>query len=147
MDQNVGNFSSDLKEVLVRLKTTEKGLSSKEAQNRLSLYGPNILVEKHPRPIILDAILHSVNPLVAILLIAAIIAAFTGNPLNAGIIVSIVLLSIIIDYFQSHRSLTAAKRLRAQVAVTSTVFRDQGWQEIPLHEVVPGDVIHLTAGL
>lgn len=59
---------------------------------------------------ILDAIAHSANPLVAILIIAALISAFTGRFLNAAII-AVVSLSIFLDYVQAHRSLKAAKKL------------------------------------
>lgn len=136
----------NLAEAFAALKSSERGLSVKEAKNRLLDIGPNYLVKKTVRPIIIDAILHSVNPLVGILLLAALIAAFIGNPINSSIIILIVVLSIGLDYFQSHRSLAAMKRLQAKVAMTATVLRNQEWQEISLHEVVPGDVIHLSAG-
>lgn len=147
MDQKLPSFLSlNSQEALVKLQSSEHGLTSKEAKSRLSFYGRNDLVGKRGRPVILEALSHSLNPLVAILLIAALIAAFTGSPLNAGIIISIVLLSIGLDYFQSHRSLTAAKRLRAKVTMTATVLRDDQWQEVSLPDVVPGDIIHLSAG-
>ena len=59
---------------------------------------------------------------------------------------TIVVLSVAINFWQSYRSRQAAERLRASVTPTATVLRDGQWQEIPLRVVVPGDVFRLSAG-
>ena len=66
--------------------------------------------------------------------------------MDAGIIVTIILLSVGVSFWQSYRSQQAADRLRASVAPAATVCRDGAWQELPLREVVPGDAIRLSAG-
>lgn len=133
-------------QALQALFSTEQGLSQTEAKKRLLDVGANEIVEKKYHSIILQAISHSTNPLVAILLFAALISAFTGSMVNAMIIVGIVLMSVILDYVQSHRSLMAVRHLQEQVAATAYVMRDNQWVKIPSREVIPGDVIRLCAG-
>lgn len=134
------------KQALETLQSSEKGLTTNEAAIRFVKYGTNDISQKPYRSLILEAISHSTNPLVAILIIAALISAFTGNKVNASIIITMVLVSIILDYFQSHRSLLAAKRLQTQVAATANVLRENQWCEILCSQLVPGDIIHLVAG-
>jgi Mg2+-importing ATPase len=86
------------------------------------------------------------NPLVIILLVASAIAGTLGQPVDAVIIVTMVVLGVAINFWQSYRSQQAADRLRASVSPTATVFRDGAWQETPLRNVVPGDVFRLSAG-
>jgi Mg2+-importing ATPase len=122
------------------------GLSQSEAAERLRRYGPN-----EPAPVarfsaIRQLLLLFANPLVLILLVASAISAFLGEATDAGLIVAIVLLSIAISFWQTYQSQRASERLRASVHATATVRRDGDWREIPVREVVPGDVFRLTAG-
>lgn len=133
-------------QVLVILSSGERGLTNIEAQKRRVEYGPNEVAEKTYRSIILEAISHSTNPLIGILLIAALISAFTGNIVSAVIIITMIVLSMGLDYYQSHRSLVAARRLQEQVAPSANVLRDDLWVEIPCRELIPGDIIRLVAG-
>ena len=122
------------------------GLTNKEAQLRLSQFGPNEPAETKPRSFPSDLWHALSNPLVVILLIAAIISAFLGEKADATIIAVIVLLSTAIDLAQAYRSQSAVEKLRAQVALTATVLRDGEWKELPRREIVPGDLIRLSAG-
>lgn len=133
-------------QVLIKLNSSEHGLTSVEAKQRRVMYGSNEITPKLYHSVILEAISHSTNPLVAILLIAAVISAFTGSMLNAAIIITMVIISIGLDYFQSHRSLVSMRQLQEQIAATASVLRDGLWIEIPCRELVPGDIIRLVAG-
>jgi P-type Mg2+ transporter len=86
------------------------------------------------------------NPLVIILLIASLVSAFVGEIVNASIIALMVVVSIVINFFQTWHSQRAAERLRGQVAPRATLLRDGEWSELPWREIVPGDVIRLSAG-
>jgi P-type Mg2+ transporter len=86
------------------------------------------------------------NPLVLILLMAGVASAILGDVVNASIIVTIVLLSILLNFFQTYRSQQAVERLRATVALTATVLRDGQWMELTRRLLVPGDIIRLSAG-
>jgi Mg2+-importing ATPase len=81
-----------------------------------------------------------------ILLAASLLAAFVGEITDASIIVATVLLGAMLDAFQSARSGAAADRLQQSVVPAATVWRDGRWVELPRRELVPGDVIHLSAG-
>ena len=81
-----------------------------------------------------------------ILLIAAVSSAFLGDATDAGIIIVIVLLSNTLDFTQTHKSQRAVEQLQQRVAPTATVLRDGKWQETRRTNVVPGDVVRLSAG-
>lgn len=121
----------DKQEVLSKLKSSLDGLTHIEAQKRQALYGFNEIAQSPYRLLIMEAISHSTNPLVAILLIAAVVSAFTGNVVSSIIIIIMVMMSIGLDYFQSHRSLIAIRKLQRHIASTANVLRDQQWNEIP----------------
>ena len=122
------------------------GLTSSEAAKRLEQFGPN---EPAPRRRFsaLGQVAHLFsNPLVIILLVASAISASLGQHVDASIIVTIVVLSVSINFWQSYRSEQAAEALRASVTPTATARRDGQWQEIARRTVVPGDVLRLSAG-
>lgn len=126
--------------------TTESGLTSLEAARRLIEYGPNEPAPVHRLSAVLQLFHLFANPLVIILLVASAISTSLGQQVDALIIVTIVLLSVSINFWQSYRSQRAAERLRASVTPTATVRRDGLWQETPLRNVVPGDLFRLSAG-
>lgn len=66
--------------------------------------------------------------------------------MDAAIIIAMVLIGVTINFAQSHRSQVAAMKLRDQVSPTATVLREDEWRELPRKEVVPGDIVRLSAG-
>ena len=122
------------------------GLTSVEATRRLAEYGPNEPAPRRRLSAVVEVGRLFASPLVLILLVASAVSAWLGEDVDAGIIVAIVLLSVIVDFWQSYRSQQAADRLRSSVASTATVRRDGTWKEIPLRQLVPGDVVRLSAG-
>ncbi len=128
------------------MPSAEQGLSRGEAARRLATYGPN-----EPAPVRrLSAVVQLfhlfANPLVVILLVASAIAGSLGQKVDALIIVTMVVLGVSINFWQSYRSQQAAERLRSSVIPTATVLRDGAWLETPVRNVVPGDVFRLSAG-
>ena len=124
----------------------QRGLTTAEAASRLNQYGPN-----EPVPVVHASALLALlgrlrNPLIVILLIAAVFSAFLGEAADAIIIVVMVTVGVLIDFAQTFRSQKAAERLREQVTITATVLRDGQWRELPRREVVPGDVVRITPG-
>ncbi|CEG58331.1 Magnesium-transporting ATPase, P-type 1 [Legionella fallonii LLAP-10] len=133
-------------QALDKLDSTEQGLTNINAQKRQILYGKNDLGHKPYRSVILESISNSTNPLVIILVVAALLSAFTGNMINAGIIITIIIFSVGLDYFQNRRALVAVKKLQQQIAATATALRDGQWIELSFEQLVPGDIIRLVAG-
>lgn len=122
------------------------GLTSSAAAERLARFGPNDPAPVRRGALIVEILLLFLNPLVVILLVAALISAVLGERIDAGIIVLIVFLSIAINFVQTYRSRRAIDRLREHVSLTATVLRDGTWQEIKRHEIVPDDIVRLSAG-
>ena len=122
------------------------GLTSAEAADRLKQYGPNRLKPALQRAVVLQFLAQFRNPLVLILLVAIGISALTGDVTGALIIGVIVVMSVTLDFVQAYRAGRAAERLALQVAVTATVLRDGKPCELPVTELVPGDVVLLSAG-
>ncbi|HYP69048.1 MAG TPA: magnesium-translocating P-type ATPase [Thiobacillaceae bacterium] len=122
------------------------GLSNVEAKTRFARFGPNIFREPQKKPLLLQYLARFRNPLVIVLLVASAVSAFTGEVTNFLIIASIVLLSVTLDFVQEYRANAAAEKLRESVSVRAKVMRDGKPMEIQVTQVVPGDVILLSAG-
>jgi P-type Mg2+ transporter len=122
------------------------GLTSQEAEARLKQFGPNDPAPSKHHSAVFDFLRLFLNPLVLILLIAAAVSAFLGEAADAAIIAVIVLLSTALDFTQNYQSRKAIEQLRQQVAPTATVLRDGKWGELRRSDVVPGDVVRLSAG-
>ena len=135
-----------IEELLVNLKASPQGLSSEQAMERIEVYGRNELAREHQHNAIKEFILHFKSPLVIILLIAGIITGVFGEYANTIIILTIIFVSVILDYYQESKAEKAAQLLKQKVTTTATVLRNNIKQEIPLPEIVPGDVIYLSAG-
>jgi len=123
-----------------------KGLSSQEAREKLGQYEPNDPTRVRHGASLIDLLFLFLNPLVITLLIAALVSFLLGDVVDAAIILVIVLLSITINFVQTYRSQRAIRKLRENVTPTATVLRDGQWQEIKRTEIVPGDLVRLSAG-
>ena len=104
------------------------------------------LLRKKKRLAIISFLSHFKSPLVIILLIAGLISGILGETTNAAIIFFIVVFSIILDFYQESKAERAAEMLKQRVAITATVLRDGVKREVRLNEIVPGDIIYLSAG-
>ena len=132
--------------VFRRLAPLMNGLSRAEAAGQLKQHGPNRLQPATQRAVALQFLTHFKNPLVLVLLAASAVSALTGDVTGALIIGAIVLMSVTLDFVQAYRAGRAAEQLALQVAVTATVLRDGRPRELPVTELVPGDVVLLSAG-
>ncbi|HEX8966706.1 MAG TPA: HAD-IC family P-type ATPase, partial [Chloroflexota bacterium] len=122
------------------------GLTSAEAAARLARVGPNEIETGRRFRVLREGLGLLANPLVLILIAAALISIRFGEVLDAGIIIVVILLSVALDFFQVFRSEQAANRLKSLVALTTTVIRDGRPAQIPVREIVPGDIVELRAG-
>ncbi|MGC8895234.1 MAG: magnesium-translocating P-type ATPase [Candidatus Bathyarchaeia archaeon] len=135
-----------VQELFTRLNTSLLGLSSEEAEERIRVYGYNEIVKKKKRIVVVDFLSHFKSPLIIILLVAGLISGFFGEVINTIIIFAIVMLSVILDFYQEFRAESAAEMLKQRVATTATTVRDGVKREVKLSEIVPGDIIYLSAG-
>ncbi len=125
--------------------TSVQGLSSAEAKKLLAEHGLNEIPRKK-ESVVFQFLGRFKNPLVLVLLVAAIISAFSGDDASAGIIILIVFASGALDFFNSFRASKAAAELAAKVKITAAVVRDGHAKEIPVSQIVVGDVVELSPG-
>ena len=149
-----GNVSHELKEtartssetVLQQLQSKLEGLSPSEVGLRLKRYGPNeVAREKHLSPL-LRLMSYINNPLVILLVVLSILSFLTGDARAALVIFVMVILGVVLRFYQEMRADHAAEKLKAMVSNTATVVRDGKAAEIPLNQLVPGDIVQLAAG-
>ena len=121
-------------------------MTTDEARERLERFGPNEPTPTRRGVLAAELFFLFLNPLVIILLVACVISAVLGQKVDAGIIFLMVLLGVGINFVQTYRSQRAIRKLHEHVSLTATILRDGEWKEVKRREVVPGDVVRLSAG-
>ena len=139
-------WSMDTGDALGMLETSKDGLSSAEAAGRLARYGPNVLETSKRRGTISLFLGQFKSPIILILVFAAILSLFLKDVADATIILVIIFLSGALGFWQEKGAADAVAKLLAIVQVKAMVVRDGEQSEVPLSEVVPGDVVVLDAG-
>ena len=133
-------------EVLSKLDSDQKGISSMQAKERLSQHGPN-QIESTTKPSPLKIFIGKFKDyMVLVLIFAAIISFIAGETTNAYVILGIVVLVAIIGFVQEYKAEKAMEALREMVAPEADVIRDGQMSTIPAADLVPGDVVFLEAG-
>lgn len=133
-------------ELINVLHSSSEGLSSEEARRRIAYYGSNLLKPKPRSSSIILFLSQFSSPIIIILLFAAGLSAFLHDLTDSLIIISIVVASGMLGFIQERGAANAVERLLALVQVRTTVLRDGKQMEIPIEDVVPGDIVILSAG-
>lgn len=128
------------------LQTGQNGLTTDEIESRLKRYGRNIIIEHREKAAIFQFLSKFLNPLVILLLVASAISAVTGDAISFIIISLMVFISVTLDFVQEYRAGKAADKLRQSVSLMASVIRDGKKVEIPSTQIVPGDIVILSAG-
>lgn len=139
-------WSQAVDELLASLDSRLGGLTTLEANQRLEQYGLNTLETRRKVTAFGLFVNQLKSPIILILLFATGASAVLRDWLDAVIILVIVLGSALLSFAQEYGASTAAEKLRAQVRVKATVLRDGQPKQVPAEEVVPGDVVRLSAG-
>ncbi len=147
MDQTPPSFwSFPASELLDRLQATVGGLTSPEAKKRLISFGANRLKPKTRSNAFTLLIGQFKSPIILILLVATGLSLFLHNLVDASIIFAIVLISGLLGFWQENSASNAVAKLLAIVQIKAAVLRDGKEVEIPVEDIVPGDVVVLNAG-
>lgn len=147
MSQPLASFwSASADEVFKQLQTSQQGLMSDEAQQRLKRYGANLLKPKKQATTLTLLLNQFKSPIILILVFAAGLSFFLQDPQDAIIILVIVLVSGLLSFWQERGASNAVEKLLATVQIRATVLRDGTSTEIPVEQVVPGDIVLLSAG-
>lgn len=133
-------------QTLLELQTdSSQGLSAAEVQGRQTRYGLNVVEAQE------ESVLHRIGrrfwgPIPWMIELAAILSAAVGKWEDFGIILTLLLVNVALDFFQEHRALNALNALKASLAVQVRVLRGGGFNTVPLQELVPGDIVRLRLG-
>ncbi len=128
------------------LDTSPDGLSTREAERRIAVFGPNALPEPPRTHPVIRFLRQFNNSLIYFLLAAAVAAALLGHAVDAGVIAAVVLVNAIVGFVQEGRAERALDAVRDMIAPHAVVLRDGTRQSIDARDVVPGDVVYLEAG-
>jgi Mg2+-importing ATPase len=142
----VESAATEVAGIYALLSTRSEGLTSEEAATRLAQHGPNVLAKDQRvglGRLLWRAVL---NPLVILLAVLATISFATGDFRAGVMMVFMIALSVGLKLIQESKAGNAAARLKAMISVNATVLRRGAPQEIPVAQLVPGDVVQLAAG-
>jgi Mg2+-importing ATPase len=142
----VAFWSLPTEQALRQLKSRPQGLSCQEAEQRLIEYGANSLKQKRQSHTLGLLLSQFKSPIILILIAAAILSGFLGDRIDTVIILTIVLISGLLSFWQERGAADAVSKLLALVQIKATVLRDGQSQDIANDAVVPGDIVLLKAG-
>ena len=132
--------------VLRELESRLDGLTQAEADSRLKQYGLNEIARERRQSAPMRLLSNIKNPLVLLLTALGVLSYLTGDVRATVVIFVMVILGVVLRFYQEIRADNAAERLKAMVSNTATLVRDGKEAELPLKILVPGDIIRLAAG-
>lgn len=138
--------SLDLTDLYQKLDTTPDGLQTEEATKRSKEFGYNVISGVKKQNIVLKFLLYFKDPLILILIAAALISGLTGQLKNMIIILSMIFLSVTLNFYQEHKSNKAAEKISKRLAIKAKLLRDGKEIEIETKYIVPGDIVLVSAG-
>jgi Mg2+-importing ATPase len=138
--------AKDGDELLRSLRTGPGGLTQADAEERARTAGPNEVAQERPQSWVVRLLKIIRNPLVVLLAILSAISFATGDARAGTVMAAMVVLGGGLRFLQEARADAAAAKLKAMIHVTATVIRDGNPRELPLRDLVPGDLIKLSAG-
>ena len=151
----IAALQEPLEKTFAYYKTSARGLVDEQVEENRDTYGDNIITKGQEDSILKKIYESIINPFTVILLVIALVSFITNvwlakpgeqDPTTSIIIVTLVLISGGIRFIQELRSDKAASNLSRMIVNTATVLRDGSEQEIPIDEIVVGDVVKLSAG-
>jgi Mg2+-importing ATPase len=138
--------TQEVADILQRLNTSPAGLSEDEAAERLEVFGPNEVGQEKKHEWLHRLWVAVRNPLVILLTVLSILSYATDDIPGGTMMLIMVALGVTLRFVQETKANNAAAKLKAMIKVTATVVRDGQQKEIPLKDLVPGDVVKLSAG-
>ncbi len=139
-------YALPIAELHEELKATPSGLSQAEAEARLASFGPNRLPEQPPPSLATIIVRQFVNPLIYILVIAAVVSVSIGDFKDAGFIAAVLVINAVIGAWQEWKAEQSSQALRKLLQIRASVERDGEIRELPAEDVVPGDIVWLESG-
>ena len=137
----------DIHESFDLLASSEAGLTSDEARKRLAEFGLNVLAAEEKIKIF-SILLHQFkSPLIYVLLVAAVVTFFLHEYIDMAVIMAVVILNAVIGFIQEVKAEQGVRSLKKMVQAKARALRDRREKELPGSQLVPGDVVYLSAGM
>jgi len=137
----------DIHESFDLLASSEAGLTSDEARKRLAEFGLNVLAAEEKIKIF-SILLHQFkSPLIYVLLVAAVVTFFLHEYIDMAVIMAVVMLNAVIGFIQEVKAEQGVRSLKKMVQAKARALRDRREKELPGSQLVPGDVVYLSAGM
>ncbi|MCL5411327.1 MAG: magnesium-translocating P-type ATPase [Patescibacteria group bacterium] len=149
MESLTNNFplwTKEKSEIFKLLQTSEEGLSEKEAKRRLKVYGLNELAVRRRFDLFFEFISTFLNPLILLLIFAGLVSAFLGEATNFVIILAIIFISGVLNFYQHYQAQNEADKLKQKVLLTTAVLRGNNQKEVPFSHIAIGDIVLLSVG-
>ncbi len=141
------DYKGSIKDVVKKYDSdTSRGLSAQDASARLEKYGRNIIESSNKKSLAKKIIEQIADPMVILLIVAAIISAFTGDVVECVIIIAIVVINAIMSIIQEGRAEDSVAALQKMSSPEATVLRDGSRKKVKADELVPGDIVILETG-
>ncbi|MCX6784126.1 MAG: magnesium-translocating P-type ATPase [candidate division WWE3 bacterium] len=134
------------KEILASLESSPEGLSEAESKKRLAEYGPNKIAAKNQRTALKIFISQFQNWLILVLVGATAISFLLGEHLDAVVILSLIIVSVLMGFYQEYRAESALKKLQKFITHHCQLMRSGHWQAINSEDLVLGDIVELHIG-
>jgi P-type Mg2+ transporter len=139
-------WSLSSSQLISALHSSKTGLKRADAAQRLKKYGPNTIRAQQQATALRLLLGQFKSPLVLILIFAAIVSGIVNEWVDASIVLAIVLSTTILGFVQEYTASNAVEKLRSQVTIKSSILRGGKPMVLPSEQVVPGDVVSLSAG-
>ncbi|MCK4635413.1 MAG: HAD-IC family P-type ATPase [Candidatus Moranbacteria bacterium] len=135
-----------IQETLATLKTSRQGLSEFDAQGRLESFGENVLPKKKKLSKIILLLKQFNSVLIYIILVAAAISFFIGDIIEGTFIIFVVLVNVVVSFFQEYKAEQTLKKLQGSVQQYTRVIRDGQKRQILAKNIVVGDIVEVMSG-
>ena len=140
------NNNNHTESILKAYDTTLNGLSDEQVEDRIEQYGLNEMASEKKHSTFYRLIQNFKNPLVILLLVLAVISYVTGDSAAAVIMCFMVGMGVVLRFIQEVKADNSAEELKSMVTTTATAIRNGIETEVPLKDLVPGDIVHLSSG-
>ena len=141
------DYKGSLNEVIKKHNSDpNRGLTSDEAAKRLEKFGPNVIESSNKKSLAKKIIEQIADPMVILLVLASIVSAFTGDTVEAVIIIAIVVINAIMSIIQEGRAEDSVAALQKMSSPEATIIRDGGRKKVKAEELVPGDIVIIETG-
>ncbi|HHW90145.1 MAG TPA: cation-translocating P-type ATPase [Clostridiales bacterium] len=139
-------YNKEVEEVLSQLQTSTSGLSDQEAAARLEKYGYNSLSEEKRAGLLVKFLKQLVNPMIIVLIVAAVISGILGEWIDMSVILGVVLINAIMSTVQEGKAEKAIAKLKSMATPYTAVIRNGSVKMTPSNTLVPGDIMQISAG-